>query len=212
MHRQHMLLQQQLPAKNIIPLRNLNPRKRIKRSQRRNATHPRSCLAPSGCHIPPRPHSPPHIHQMILRTFQRRLNRILHRLIRREPRPQQLMHAIHIRRQRRRVAANDPPANPPPWRQIIFRQPAKRHTRHIRSDAGKRHMFHAIIQNQLVVNLIRKHHKIVLARQLGNFLQLPPRIQRPSRIIRIDQHNPPRQRRNLLLDILHIRLPRVVFI
>ena len=169
-------------------------------------------MAPLRRHIAPRPHARPHIHQMILRPFQRGLDGVLHGLVGRQARSQKLVYSIDIGTDRRSVAADYSPTNAPTRRQVILRQPAKRHAGNIRRNAGKRDMLFAVIQNQLVVNLVGKHHQIVLARQFGNLLELPPGVKRPGRIVGIDEHDAARLRRNLPSDILNIRLPRIVFV
>ncbi len=52
----------------------------------------------------------------------------------------------------------------------------------------------------------------MLACQLRNLFQLPPRIERPSRIVGINQHNATRPRCNLPANVVDVRLPRVILI
>src|ERR1039458_10367733 len=65
------------------------------------------------------------------------------------------------------------------------------------------------VDNQLVVNFIRKDNQIMLAGELGDLFQHRARTYRAGRVVGIDQHNPARPRRDLFLDVVEIGLPAV---
>src|ERR1700721_438846 len=113
-------------------VRNINPRESVERSARSNATHARSCFTPLLGKIAARTQFALHFDQMILRTFERRLDGVLFRMIRAQPRPQQPVNAFRIRLHRRRVAGDDAPTNAPSRNQIVLRHPAKSDARHVR--------------------------------------------------------------------------------
>ena len=69
-----------------------------------------------------------------------------------------------------------------------------------------------VVENQLVVNFVRKDHQIVPPRQFGDLFQHCPRAHRAGGIIGIDQHNAAGVRSDLSLDVVEIGLPGVFLI
>src|SRR5215469_7689272 len=103
---------------------------------------------------------------MILRSFKRRTDGILLWVIGAQTAPQQFMNALKIRPQRHSIAAGDAPPYAPTRREIGLRKPAESNHRHIRRERRQRNVL--TFERKLVVNLVRKHHQIVLASKLSN--------------------------------------------
>src|SRR5208337_2732155 len=152
-HNHDMLLPNEFLDEDFVALRNLDARESIERSARRNTTHARCRLAPLLREIAARTQLTLHFHQMILRTYQRRLNRILLGMVGAQPRPQQPVNAIRVRFDCRSVTRDDAPSNAPSRYQIILRHSAKRNAWNIGRNRSKRDV-RSIFENQFVVDLV----------------------------------------------------------
>src|SRR6266567_9630909 len=108
---------EQLFHKCRVILRNINLRKRIERTSRRHATHPRNGIACLDCDVASRTQLLAHFDQVVLRSFERNFDRILLRMIGREPRPQQLVNAFGERLHGCGLSAYNTPAYAPSWSQ-----------------------------------------------------------------------------------------------
>src|SRR5580692_1491191 len=155
-------------------VRNINPRESVERSARSNATHARCCFTPLLRKIAARTQFALHFDQMVLRTFERRLDGILLRMIRAQPRAQQAVNAFRIRLHRRRVAGDDAPTNAPSRNQIVLRHPPKSDARHIRRNRRECDM-RSSIENELVVDFVREYNQTMPPCDFGHLLQHLPR-------------------------------------
>src|SRR5208337_207868 len=179
-HNHDMLLPNEFLDEDFVALRNLDTRESIKRPTRCNTTYARRRFAPLLCEIAARTKFALHFHQMILRTFECSLDRILFGMIGAQPRSQQPVNAIRVRFDCRSVTRDDAPANAPSRNQIILRHSAKRNAWNIGRNRSKRDVG-SIFENQFVVNLVREDDQIVAPRNLGDLLQHLPRAQRSRR-------------------------------
>src|SRR5689334_19343995 len=113
---ENVLVQEQFPYKDIVAFWNVDARERVECATRRDAAHVRCCIAGTHRKISAGAQLANDLHQMILWSFQRRLNCILLRMIGRQTRPQKLVHTFDKRLHRRTVTAHDRPPNSPAWR------------------------------------------------------------------------------------------------
>ncbi len=128
---------------------------------------------------------------MVLRAVQRDFDGVLLGMIGAQTRAQETVNAFYIRLDGIRIAADDPPANAPAGRKIIFRQAAESHHWNIRRDGrdGELLILFAFVEYELVVNLVGKDDKIVSSRQVRQLFQHAAGADRASRIVGIDQHD-----------------------
>src|ERR1700728_2741848 len=77
MHHHHVLLPNQFLDEDFIALRNVDAREGVERATRRNTTHPRRRFAPFLRQVTTRAQLALHFRQMVLRSFERSLDRIL---------------------------------------------------------------------------------------------------------------------------------------
>src|SRR5689334_24717351 len=104
------------------------------------------------------------------------------------------------------ITADNAPPDAPTGRQIIFGQPAKGHDRYIWSNRGNRKMLIAI-EHKFVVNFIGEDDPIISPSKVSDGFEHLACADRTSWIVRIDQHDSARTRRNLAVYINQIGLP-----
>src|SRR5580765_694653 len=128
-----------------------------------------------------------------------------------QPRAQQSPDTFDVGLHGSRVAANDPPSDAPPRGEVVFRESAKRDDGHIGSDGGEGYL-RVVVEDELVVNLVREDDEVVAARQFGDRFQHATRTHRARWIVGIDQHNTARARTDLLVNVDEVGLPAVILV
>src|ERR1017187_1918475 len=119
-HDRHILLANQFGDEDVVSFRDVDARVRVESSTWGHAAHPRSFRAPRHCQIAPAAQLALHFDQVILRAFERRLDRVLLRMIGAQTRPQQLVYSFQIRLDNGSFAAGNAPSDAPSWRKIVF--------------------------------------------------------------------------------------------
>src|ERR1039458_8787044 len=215
-HDRYMLLTNEFGYKNVVAFRDVDARVRVESPARRYTTHARSFVAPLHGQIAAAAQLALHFDEVILRTFERGLDRVLLGMVSAQARTQQLVHTFQVRLDDGSFAAGNAPSNAPSRSEVILRQSAERNDRQIGRDRGHGNMGIVVlvlaVDNQLVVNFIRKDNQIMLAGEFGDLFQHRARTYRAGRVVGIDQHNPARPRRDLFLDVVEIGLPAVFFV
>ena len=69
-----------------------------------------------------------------------------------------------------------------------------------------------VVEDQLVVNLIRKDDQVITPRQLRDGFQHATGADRARGVIGIDEHNAPGARADLFMHIDQVGLPAVIFV
>src|SRR5438128_2748769 len=126
-HDQNVFLKQQLFYPNSVVFRDVDFREGIKCAARRNATHPRNGVAGLDRDVTPSSQLPADFDEMVLWTLERRLNRVLLRMICGEPSPEHFVNAFDERLHSRGISADDAPAHAPSGSEIVLRQAANCH-------------------------------------------------------------------------------------
>src|SRR6185437_529282 len=119
-HYEHMLLAAKFFHENLIAFRNVDFWEGIKCAAWSHATDTRVRIARLHGDVPAAAQFFPHSRQMVLRSFESRLDRILLRVVCAQACPQQAMDSFHVRLDRCGVAAHDAPPDPPARRKIVL--------------------------------------------------------------------------------------------
>src|SRR5208337_5475974 len=96
-HHKNLLFDQQVAHEVLIALRDFQPRKGVESPPRLHAAYPWSSVAPIHGEVAARAQFPPHLLKMVLQALQRRPHRVLLRMVRAKPRPQQLVDSLDVR-------------------------------------------------------------------------------------------------------------------
>lgn len=116
----NVLLADQFLYESLIALPNLDAGECVEGATRRNAAQVRCLLTPCLREIAAGSQLALYLGEMILWTFQSRLDRILLGMIGAQARTQQAMQALGVSFQGRGVAGNDAPSDTPSGNEIIF--------------------------------------------------------------------------------------------
>src|SRR5437762_3578438 len=108
-----MFLADEFLHEDFVALGNIDARIGIECPARRHATDARRRLTPLLSQVAPRAQFPSNPHQMILRSFQSRLDRVLLGVIGAETSPQQTVYPLGVSLYRRCFSGDDAPANAP---------------------------------------------------------------------------------------------------
>ncbi len=206
-----MLLSDKLLDEDFVALRNVDPRKGVERAAGGDAAYARRGLAPLLSEIATGTQLALHFNEMILRAFERGLDRVLLGMIGAEARTQQAVDGFGIGLYGSGFTGDDAPSNAPSGDEIVLRHAAERHAGHVGRNRRKSDVWR-VFQNQFVVDFVGKYDQVVAARQFRNLLQHLPRAQRAGGIVGINQNDAARPRRELAFDVGELGLPRVIFI
>src|ERR1700728_2394586 len=121
---------------------------------------------------------------MVLWTLQSSLDGILFGMVGAEARTQQTMHPLGVGLEGCGFAGDDTPSDAPSGDEVILRHSTKGHARHVGSNRSERDVRRSV-EDQLVVDFVRKDNQVIAAGQLRDALQHLPGTQRTGRIIRI---------------------------
>src|ERR1700692_4442070 len=116
-----VLLANEFFDEDFVALRDVDAREGVERAVRGDAAYARCRLAPLLRKITARAQLPLHFDEMILRTFERRFNRVLLGMIGAETGAQQAVNALGVRLNGRGVAGDNAPSNAPSGDEVIFR-------------------------------------------------------------------------------------------
>src|ERR1019366_3149052 len=213
-HDRHVLLANEFGDKDVVALRDVDARVRIKSTARLDTTDARSFGAPMHGQVAAATQLALDFDEVILRAFERGLDRVLLRVIGAEARPQQFVYAFEIRFDNRSFAAGNTPSDAPSGSEVILGQPAEGDDRHVGRYRGHGNVrvVGFPIDGQFGVNLIGEDDQVVLAREFGYLLEHLAGAERAGGIVGVDQHNPARPGRDLSLDVVEIGLPAVFFV
>ena len=135
---------------------------------------------------------------------ERRFDRVLHRSGTAEPpvghlldRRQHVVHSIRF--------ADDDPAGAPAGREVRLRERRERNDRRVGCERSEQRR--GSVERDVAVDLVRQNRN---ARVLGERDQLPARrlgVHGARRVVRIDDHERARARRDQSRDVVHVRLP-----
>src|SRR5258708_224724 len=103
---------------NFIALWDVDAREGVERAARGDATHSRRGLAPLLSEISAGTQLPLHLDEMILRAFERGLDRVLLGMIRAEARAQQAVNTFGVRLDGHGVARDDAPSDVPSGNEV----------------------------------------------------------------------------------------------
>src|SRR6266851_5208421 len=133
-HNHHMFLADKFLHKDFVALGNIDSRESIECPARRHAAYTRCRLAPLLRKITTRAQFAPHVHEMVLRAFEGRRDRILLRMVGAEARTQQTVNTFGVRLHRGRFARDHAPPDAPSRNEIILRHTAEGYARKVRRD------------------------------------------------------------------------------
>src|SRR5208337_4165470 len=153
--------------KNVVAFRDVDARVGVESPARLDATYARSFGAPFHGQIAAGAQLALDFDEVILRAFERGLNRVLLGMVGAEAGAQKFVHAFEVRLDDGSFAAGNAPSHAPSGGEVILGQSAERNDRHLGRDRSHGNMG-VVIDNQLVVNFIGKDDQIVLAGKLGD--------------------------------------------
>ena len=125
---------------DFIALRDIDSGVSIKSSARSHTTHSWRGLTPLLREVSPGTQLALHLDEMILRAFERRLDRVLFGMVRAETSAQQAMDALGVGLNSSGIAGNDAPSDTPSGHKVILRHATEGHARDVGSHRGKGNM------------------------------------------------------------------------